>query len=101
MAFLYDQINGLNRDLDPRWLARLFDDEARIDPGTLTGWKTPTLLLCGEVDQLFPPAAIHEVAAILAGAKIVELPGVGHSTYFEAAAEFNDRVEAFVREHAS
>lgn len=99
LAFLYDQINGLNTGLDPRWLGRMFDEAARVEPAALAGWSTPTLLLSGGEDQLFPTEAIREAAAQLPGAEVVPFPGIGHSTYFEAAEAFNERVLAFVAKH--
>jgi len=101
LAFLYDQINGLNTDVDPRWLGRLFDAEGRIDPADITPWRTPTLFCSGEVDQLFPPAAIEEAASHVPGAELAHFPGIGHSTYFEAAQAFNGRVLAFLGRHAT
>jgi pimeloyl-ACP methyl ester carboxylesterase len=99
LAFLYDQINAHNTRFDPRWLARLFDAEARIDPARLVGWRIPTLFCSGSEDQLFPPEALAEAAALLPGARLAHFPGVGHSTYFEAPQDFNARVLEFVDRH--
>jgi 3-oxoadipate enol-lactonase len=99
LAFLYDQINGLNTGLDPRWLGRMFDEEGRVEPAALAGWRTPVLFVSGSADQLFSPDAIREAAACLPGAEVVPFEGVGHSTYFEAAEAFNARVLAFVAKH--
>jgi pimeloyl-ACP methyl ester carboxylesterase len=98
-AFLYDQINALNTGLDPRWLSRMFDEEGRIEPSRLAGWSTPTLFLSGSADRLFPPASIREAAALVPGAELADLPGLGHSSYFEAPELFNERVLAFVAQH--
>jgi pimeloyl-ACP methyl ester carboxylesterase len=99
LAHLYDQISGLNAAFEPRLLARLFDADARVAPAALRGWRTPTLFLAGECDQLFPPRALREAAALLPGAELKELPGVGHSTYFEAPDRFNAIVGAFLAAH--
>lgn len=98
-AFLYDQINAHNTRFDPRWLARLFDADARIDPARLAGWRTPTLFCSGSEDQLFPTEAIAEAARLIPAARVEHFPGIGHSTYFEAAADFNARVLGFVDPH--
>ena len=99
MAFLYDQINALNTGVDPAWLGRLFDADARIEPAALDGFAIPTLCISGDEDQLFPPAAIREVAALLPGAAVEHHPGIGHSTYFEMPQDFNERVLAFLADH--
>lgn len=99
LAFLYDQINGLNTGLDPRWLGRMFDAEGRVEPSALAAWRTPTLFCSGGADQLFPPAALREAAEHLPGAEFVDFPGIGHSTYFEAAESFNACVLGFVSRH--
>jgi pimeloyl-ACP methyl ester carboxylesterase len=99
LAHLYDQISGLNAGFEPRLLARLFDAEGRVAPEALRGWRTPTLFLIGERDQLFPPGALRQAAALLPGAEVRELPGVGHSTYFEAPDRFNAIVGEFLSAH--
>jgi pimeloyl-ACP methyl ester carboxylesterase len=96
MAFLYDQISGLNAGFEPALLARLFDAEGRVDPERLAGFAVPTLLLAGEQDQLFPPEALCEVADLVPGARIERFPGVGHSVYFEAPERFNSAVADFL-----
>lgn len=96
MAFLYDQISSLNSGFDPALLARMFDEQGRIDPERLTGFAVPTLLLSGECDQLFPPEVLREVAGCIPGARLESFPGVGHSVYFEDPERFNAVVEEFV-----
>jgi pimeloyl-ACP methyl ester carboxylesterase len=56
-------------------------------------------MLCGERDQLFPPEVLRDAAARIPGAEIVDFPGVGHSTYFEDAARFNQIVGGFLARH--
>jgi pimeloyl-ACP methyl ester carboxylesterase len=99
LAFLYDQINALNTGVDPALLGRLFDAEARVVPEALAGFATPTLLLAGEEDQLFPPEALEAVASHVPGAELRRFPGIGHSVYFEDAPAFNRVVLEFVSKH--
>ena len=47
-------------------------------------------------DQLFPAALIKAGAAQLRDARVVEIDGAGHSSYFERANEFNDALLAFL-----
>jgi len=99
MAFLYDQIAGHNSGFEPGLLGRMFDERGSLDPAALDDYATPTLMLAGEEDQLFPPSALREVAAHLPGAVFHELPGLGHSTYFEAPQAFNALVDGFLASH--
>jgi pimeloyl-ACP methyl ester carboxylesterase len=95
-AFLYDQISAQNTSLDPSVLARLLDPDARVAPAELAGWRTPTLLLAGEQDQLFPLPVLREVRGLLPGAAFTSFAGAGHSLYFELPGEFNRAVDAFL-----
>jgi pimeloyl-ACP methyl ester carboxylesterase len=99
LAHLYDQIAGLNTGFDPAALARMYDEEGRIAPERLAGFAVPTLIVSGALDQLFPPAALREVAALIPGAAWADFPGCGHSVYFEDAPAFNRVVRDFVRAH--
>jgi pimeloyl-ACP methyl ester carboxylesterase len=99
MGFLYDQINQLNPGLEIAALAKFGDPEAQLDEAALAGFAIPTLMLCGERDQLFPPEVLHDVAERIPGAEVVDFPGIGHSTYFEDAARFNRVVDHFLSRH--
>jgi pimeloyl-ACP methyl ester carboxylesterase len=99
LAFLYDQINQLNTEVDLAALPRLFDEEARILPEALSGFSIPTLVLIGEHDLLFPPDLLRHVVELIPGAQTCEFPSVGHSTYFEDPTTFNRRVDAFISEN--
>ena len=101
LAHLYDQIAALNTGFDPSTLSRLVDEEGRILPEQLEGYGVPTLVVAGEHDQLFPLAALREVASLLPNAELREFPVCGHSVYFEAAAAFNQVVGDFIAEHSS
>jgi pimeloyl-ACP methyl ester carboxylesterase len=100
MAFLYIQIAGLNTHLDRSGLGALLGSEARITPGSLEGYATPTLVIAGVHDILFPLAVMREVAELIPGARLVEFAGSGHSTYFEEPDAFNRVVGEFVAKHA-
>jgi len=96
---LYDQIAGLNPGLAPAALATL--GEARVEPAELDGYAVPTLMIAGEHDQLFAPAALKDAAARIPGCRVVDFAGAGHSPYFEAAPRFNRIVAEFVAEHSA
>ena len=58
--------------------------------------ETPTLVLSGGDDLLFPPAYGREIAAAIPGASFEVLPGVGHVAPVEDPAGFAGRVHAFL-----
>jgi len=101
MAFLYAGISGLNTGADPANLARMAEPEARITPDDLAGYETPTLVLSGSHDLLFPPESLRIVASLIPGAELVPVEGAGHSIYFEMPELFNRVVGEFVAKHAS
>ena len=57
----------------------------------------PVLFVAGSHDQIFPAAALADSAALLPGARYVEIPAAGHSPYFEQPAAWNDAVGSFLR----
>lgn len=96
LAHLYDQIAALNTGFDASSLSRMFDEQGRILPGQLEGYRVPTLVIAGEHDQLFSAGALREVAALIPNAEMREFPGCGHSVYFESAPAFNQVVSEFI-----
>ena len=96
-ALLYTQIGALNGPQDRGKLAVLF--EARVEPEELSDYACPTLFIFGEHDAFFGPEALHTVAGLLPGAVACEMPGVGHSPYWEAPEQFNRIVADFIRPH--
>jgi len=97
-AHLYDQIAGLNAAFEPRWLARMLDESARIGPGQLVDYRVPTLVVAGAEDSLFPLDVLRHVAEIVPGARLEVFGGAGHSVYFEQPDAFNRAVEKFLDE---
>lgn len=99
LAFLYAQISSLNAQLTPAVREKITGRGAAIPEEALAGLSVPTLLITSENDVVFPPAAIREVAAMLPGSELVELPEAGHSPYFETPEAFNSTVGAFLERH--
>jgi pimeloyl-ACP methyl ester carboxylesterase len=58
--------------------------------------NVPVLFVVGDHDPIFVPASIRSVAAEVKGAQVRELPGAGHSSYFETPAAWNDAVKSFL-----
>lgn len=50
----------------------------------LAGLNLPVLVLSGSEDQSTPPALVAETAALIPGARLVELPGSGHIPAIDA-----------------
>jgi pimeloyl-ACP methyl ester carboxylesterase len=50
--------------------------------------RCPTVILVGAEDSLTPPAEARAMAAAIAGARVVELPGAGHLANLEAPEAF-------------
>ncbi len=97
LAFLYDQIGGLNSGFSPQLLGRLAT--MPVEPEELESHSTPTLVISGEEDSLFPTDAIREVAGLIPGAGMETIPGSGHSPYYEVPDRFNRVVDGFLAEH--
>jgi pimeloyl-ACP methyl ester carboxylesterase len=49
----------------------------------LPSLRCPTLVLCGEADQLTPPDCAREIAALVPGAHLVMVEGAGHMLTLE------------------
>ena len=54
----------------------------------------PTLVIGGALDAINPPTLVEELAAGIPGARLLILPGEGHSLY-EGSAEYRAAVEEF------
>jgi 3-oxoadipate enol-lactonase len=95
MTFLYRQIQALN---PPR------EGSPVAAPGAPTldqvqGCSVPTLCLVGGDDGVTPPPLIKALAEVLPNAQYVEVPGAGHSVYFEMPERFNELVGDFLAQH--
>ncbi|MGE3961231.1 MAG: alpha/beta fold hydrolase [Dehalococcoidia bacterium] len=95
MTFLYRQIQALN---PPR------EGSPVTAPGAPTldqvrACPVPTLCLVGADDGVTPPPLIRALADELPNAQYVEIPGAGHSVYFEQPQRFNELVGDFLRKH--
>jgi pimeloyl-ACP methyl ester carboxylesterase len=58
--------------------------------------SVPTLILCGELDAISPPAEMKAIADTNAGAKFVVIPGAGHMTTMENPAAVNAALMHFL-----
>jgi 3-oxoadipate enol-lactonase len=93
-AALYQAIGSLNAELTPATLGTLLT--TTWPPDAVASMACPTLFIVGDDDEIFPPAIIRDVAATIAGSRVVEIAGAGHSPYFETPAAWNEAVAAFL-----
>ncbi|MEW4570981.1 alpha/beta fold hydrolase [Tautonia sp. JC769] len=69
------------------------EHEARDRLGRI---QVPTLVLVGDRDLVNPPEKSAELARLIPGARLVELPEAGHLPHIEAGLTFRKSIEAFV-----
>lgn len=93
-AFLYDQLASLCAPPPAAIPMELLRTEHA--PEALAALSLPLCFVVGAEDPIFPPAALRSAAARLPGARVVEIPGTGHSPYFEAPEAWNAAVLAFL-----
>ena len=60
----------------------------------------PTLVVCGELDQVTPGAEMRQMAAAIPGARFEAIAGAGHLSHVEAPAAFSHLVGAFLESPA-
>jgi 3-oxoadipate enol-lactonase len=95
-AFLYREIASL-AEPPPLEIPRLLRTTAH-PLEAVAALEVPVLCVVGLEDPIFPPAVIREVAARLRRARVVEIPGCGHSPYFEDPESWNRAVRTFWEE---
>jgi 2-succinyl-6-hydroxy-2,4-cyclohexadiene-1-carboxylate synthase len=94
LAHLYQMLGGFGEPELARIAPRLF--ATRRGEADLRALRAPTLFVVGSRDALFPPDLVRAAAALVPGARVVEIEGAGHSPYFEKAATWNQAVAAFL-----
>ena len=72
------------------WLADQRDRVAEI--------HVPTLVLCGALDVVTPPALSAALAAMIPGAKSMVIGGAGHLSNIERPKKFNAALDGFLSE---
>ena len=95
-CFLYQQISALNTHVPATLVPTLLGVRHKIE--TIVQRKIPTLLLVGEEDVLTSPQIMEKIRHRIPQARLVKVPGAGHSVYFELPEVFNQIVLGFLRE---
>jgi pimeloyl-ACP methyl ester carboxylesterase len=58
--------------------------------------RCPTLVMCGDADQLTPPECSREIAEMIPGAEMVWVPQCGHMLTMEKPAIVNTTLQAWL-----
>jgi pimeloyl-ACP methyl ester carboxylesterase/enamine deaminase RidA (YjgF/YER057c/UK114 family) len=93
-AYLYQMLGGFGEPDLARILPLLSSTTRPQD--ALAALRTPVLFIVGDRDPLFPPQLVREAATQLPDARLVEIPGCGHSPYFEAPETWNAVLQQFL-----
>jgi len=93
-AFLYREIASVAPPAPTGMGLKLRQTAYSLD--AIRALNVPVLFVVGEHDPIFPAAVIRSVAAEVKGARVIELPGAGHSPYFETPKAWNEAVSAFL-----
>jgi len=85
-----------NREMTTRlaWKPYMF---SRALPNLLGAVGAPTLVIRSGADRIVPPGVADRYAALIPGARLVELPGAGHQADLEHPAELSAMVKEFLR----
>jgi pimeloyl-ACP methyl ester carboxylesterase len=73
----------------PRFLTREGEDTSWMCIDKLPGLKVPTLLIWKEGDPYMPVSQGRRAAKLIPGARLVEIPGVGHAPHKVDSEAFN------------
>ena len=94
-AYLYQEIGSFGEPPPVRTVFRLLRATA-YPHAALKALALPVLFIVGSKDQLISPDWVHRAAALLPTARVVEIPGTGHSPYFEEPRIWNEIVLEFL-----
>jgi 3-oxoadipate enol-lactonase len=78
------------------YLANLAVREMNLVP-RLKKIKVPTVVLCGEHDQILPPALSEQTHRAIAGSKLVIVPDAAHVSNLEQPERFNKELDGLIR----
>jgi pimeloyl-ACP methyl ester carboxylesterase len=104
-AFLYKQIRLLNEHgpnhhhagtrVD-RYRALERSGELAFTAEQMASVTAPALFIAGEHDEVMPVVLMEVASQMVPGARLVVVPGAGHSVYFEQPETFNQVVGEFL-----
>lgn len=92
-AFLYQALGSFH---DPPLAGLRKTVDFTVDHAAIAALGVPVLFIAGTYDQIFPAELLAASAAMIPGARYVEIPASGHSPYFEQPDAWNDAVGNFL-----
>jgi pimeloyl-ACP methyl ester carboxylesterase len=93
-TFLYTQISSLAPPTPMSALLEMIETSHTSEE--LEKLSVPVLFIVGSLDPLFPARDIRKAASFVPGARVIEIPGSGHSPYFEDAERWNQALLDFL-----
>ena len=98
LTFLFGSIGRMNPPMPLSIVSGLFRNPAGPQASDLAGTSTPTLLVVGEEDLIFPPHVIEAAHRLIPGSRLEVVAGAAHSTHYEQAEIFNGLLSGFLAE---
>ena len=96
LTFLFGSIGRINPEMPVSVVSGLFRNPDGPQAVDLAGMATPTLLVVGREDKIFPVNVIEAVHRLIPGSRLEVVPGAAHSTHFEQADVFNQLLSEFI-----
>ena len=96
LHLLYRMIANASAAFDREELRKRCYAMATRPPDVLRDVSIPTLFVTGGEDTNYPPFLSDALAPLMPNARVEQVPGSGHSVYFQRATAFNELVENFL-----
>ncbi len=93
LGYLFRLIRSRNPERPPRFMWR--DNSPGTTPQEIARLQAPALFIVGQEDRISPPHAVEAACRLFPSARLVQVPGAGHSVYFEQPEAFNRAVLEF------
>lgn len=95
LTVLFRQIGLLNPEMPISVVSPLFRNPNGPKANDLSKMTTPTLLIVGQEDLIFPPRVMQATQGLIPNSRLEVVPGAAHSTHFEQPEAFNRLVGEF------
>jgi pimeloyl-ACP methyl ester carboxylesterase len=92
-------LDGLGKLREKSYMKTLEASVAQDRGAPVEQIRTPTLVVAGDEDRVYPPALARQLAGRIPGAELAMMPGVGHLPNIEQPDLFDRTVLDFIRKH--